>query len=181
MVTEREKCLVLGMDDYITKPIQPEVLASTLAKWVWPRALKPRSASPAAVEFDACSVPVLDLPGISWESGMSSVGGVTSLFYKALLLFLQLNTGVAEELRLALRQGALGRASILTHTMVSAAGTIGAENLTVLSRNLEQAIQAGELEAIDGPLLRFEMELGLVLEGLRQHLPARSLQDFSDY
>ena len=181
MVTEREKCLALGMVDYITKPIQPEVLASTLAKWVWPRARKPRPASLATADFDACSVPALNLPGISWESGMSCVGGVTSLFYKALNLFLQLNAGVAEELRLALSQGAVGRAALLTHTMVSAAGTIGAENLTALSRELEQAIQAGEeLEAIEGPLLRFETELGIVLEGLRQHLPAPTLPDFSD-
>jgi two-component system sensor histidine kinase/response regulator len=151
MVTEREKCLALGMVDYITKPIQPEVLASTLAKWVWPRARKLRPASLAATEFDVCSVPAIDLPGISWESGMSCVGGVTSLFHKALLLFLQLNAGVAEELRLALRQGALARAAILTHTMVSAAGTIGAENLMALTRDLERAIQAGEQRPLKDP------------------------------
>jgi HPt (histidine-containing phosphotransfer) domain-containing protein len=111
---------------------------------------------------------------------MSCAGGVFSIFRKALVVFLQIKPGTAEEIRLALTQGAHDRAAILAHTMISAAGAIGAENLTALSRNLEQAIQAGELEAIEGPLLRFETELGLVLEGLRQQLPAPSLPDFSD-
>ena len=34
MVQERERCLALGMNDYVTKPIYPEVLAATLARWV---------------------------------------------------------------------------------------------------------------------------------------------------
>ena len=29
---ERERCLATGMDDYLTKPIQPERLASTLVR-----------------------------------------------------------------------------------------------------------------------------------------------------
>jgi len=34
MVQERERCLSLGMNDYITKPINPDELAATLAKWI---------------------------------------------------------------------------------------------------------------------------------------------------
>ena len=34
MLQERERCLALGMNDYLTKPIDPATLASTLAKWV---------------------------------------------------------------------------------------------------------------------------------------------------
>ncbi|MDH5691984.1 MAG: ATP-binding protein [Gammaproteobacteria bacterium] len=33
MAGDKEKCIAAGMDDYISKPIRPEVLSSTLDKW----------------------------------------------------------------------------------------------------------------------------------------------------
>ena len=33
MAGDREKCLDAGMDDFLTKPIQPELLRETLNKW----------------------------------------------------------------------------------------------------------------------------------------------------
>jgi CheY-like chemotaxis protein len=49
-----EQCLAAGLDDYLTKPIRPELLAECL------KAIQPRSAvaSPCAVEpvIDGCSV-----------------------------------------------------------------------------------------------------------------------------
>jgi len=34
MVQERQRCAAIGMDDYITKPIDPRDLGSKLAKWI---------------------------------------------------------------------------------------------------------------------------------------------------
>ena len=33
MAGDREKCLEAGMDDYIPKPVEPEVLSAKLAYW----------------------------------------------------------------------------------------------------------------------------------------------------
>ena len=34
MESDRERCLVAGMDDYIAKPVQPKDLGTTLQKWI---------------------------------------------------------------------------------------------------------------------------------------------------
>jgi two-component system, sensor histidine kinase and response regulator len=34
MSGDREKCLAAGMDDYISKPVDPELMATKLAHWM---------------------------------------------------------------------------------------------------------------------------------------------------
>lgn len=31
---DREKCIKAGMDDYLTKPVNPQILAEMLEKWI---------------------------------------------------------------------------------------------------------------------------------------------------
>ena len=49
MAEERERCLAAGMNDHVSKPIEPEVLYQTLARW-FRRGAKPgrRRAGEAA-------------------------------------------------------------------------------------------------------------------------------------
>jgi len=37
MKGDRERCLEAGMDDYIPKPIEPDILFATIEKWIWER------------------------------------------------------------------------------------------------------------------------------------------------
>ena len=47
MEGDREKCLAAGMDDYITKPVRPDVIAAVIERWVH------RATSPATHEAPA--------------------------------------------------------------------------------------------------------------------------------
>ena len=55
MQGDRERCLDAGMDDYVTKPLEPKVLFNALDRWLAPR---PSEAPPIEEESPAgCSAP----------------------------------------------------------------------------------------------------------------------------
>jgi two-component system sensor histidine kinase/response regulator len=175
-VQEREKCLSIGMNDYVTKPINPEDLYEVLRKWMHPRtAQSPEigAREPAnAPENRGADLPG-HLPGISQEDGLGFVMGRTDLYRNVLARFLELKAHSAEGLRAALARGDLEGAGRLAHSMISGAATIGARELSATSRALEDAILAGDPTAWQPLAARFETNLTEVLDGLAGHFGAR--------
>jgi signal transduction histidine kinase/DNA-binding response OmpR family regulator len=167
MVQERERCMALGMNDYITKPINPKTLAAVLAKWVRPDGSHPPARNePAAIPDQAWPS---ELPGIAWEEGLARFGGKKALLEGMLSRFLELESRAAEAIRNALAQGDPETASRLAHSMTSAAGTIGAMGLSDLAKRLDHAIRLEDREVVEPLLAGFEKELALVMEGLSLH------------
>jgi CheY-like chemotaxis protein len=41
MAADRDRCLLAGMDDYLPKPVRPDGLSLTLARWARPVELEP--------------------------------------------------------------------------------------------------------------------------------------------
>ncbi len=58
---ERERCLDAGMDDFLTKPIEPTILAATLGRWV--TTSEPIMPDPTAAELP----PTGPMPGLDTE------------------------------------------------------------------------------------------------------------------
>jgi CheY-like chemotaxis protein/HPt (histidine-containing phosphotransfer) domain-containing protein len=173
MVQERERCASLGMNDFITKPIDPEELFATLAKWVRRGHPQLPTGPEAGLETNRGDSPQTDLPGLSWEEGLARFSGKASLYEKMLNKFLELKAGAAGELRAALDQGDPETAARLAHSMISAAGSIGANALSSTARELDQAIRAGVPEPVNDLLAQFEAELATLISGLQGHCGGR--------
>ncbi len=130
MVRDREKCLAVGMNDYVTKPFEPTELFAVLAKWVGPHG-PDRAGEPAA-------------PGMSFELGLQRCLGRVDLYERILSRYLATRLDAPSQIRAALEERDLDKASGFAHSLISTAGTIGAEALSEAARAVQLAIDAGE-------------------------------------
>ena len=165
MLPERERCLALGMNDYVTKPINPDELFGTLANWIQ---RQDRAKEPPISSADRQAPPGLPtLVGLSREAGLNSFAGNVDLYEKMLRRFLELKPKAALEIKLAMAENDAETAARLAHSMVAVAGTIGAMTLSSLARDLQYAIPSGVTESLEPLLAQFEAELSAVVEAVK--------------
>lgn len=142
MPADRERCLEAGMDDHLGKPLDPEQMWQTLARWLRVGLF----AAPAAVASEP-PLPAWSLPGIDLANGLRRVLGRTELYQRLLLKFAAGQKDFTERLRQALHQGEGETAERLTHSLKGLAGNLGAVDLQTQAALLESAlkdVQAGD-------------------------------------
>ncbi len=166
MPQDRQRCLESGMNDYVSKPINPQELYNTLERWG-------RAASGIPGQSRAASLSSADreallpdsLPGIAMEIGLQCMNGKKSFYRSMLLQFLTSKAGSARELQELLTVGDRQAAARSAHSMKSVAGMIGALELMAAAQKLEQGLDS-DVQDADQLLERFEKELSVVIDGL---------------
>ena len=170
MAGVRERVLESGMDDYVTKPIDPADLFRMLVKWIRPgtRPLPPdyagARAEPPAPETESCDLSKLGV--VNPEIGLSRVAGNRKLYANLLCKFHRDYLGTPAGIRSAVADGDTQRAVRIAHTVKGVAGTIGAMDLHRIAERLESALD-GPAAAETEPLIdAFGTELSRVIRDL---------------
>jgi len=149
----QENVLNIGMNDYVTKPIDPAELFKSLVAWIKPgerqlpseyaesvaKTEKPKEGLPHS------ELPELpqELPGIDVAAGVNRIGGKTKPYLDLLRMFQQNQANAADEIKSALEKEDIALALRLAHTLKGVSGNIGAMELHVAARNLEAGIKEG--------------------------------------
>jgi len=142
MSGDREKCLAAGMNDHITKPVNPAEMFATLARWIVTTA--PTSPlQPPTVRSLPAQHTLPYLPGINVETAVTRLGGSVADYLALIGKFRQRYRNSLVEVRLALLEGDRKPAERLAHTLKSIAGNLGADNLYVKLQDLENKIRDG--------------------------------------
>jgi len=157
---EAEHCLAIGMDDYLSKPVQLVNLKAMLGKWlpVIPSMLMSAaagstatesSAAPSAKNFAAVDVGVLK----------ALIGSDEAVLREFLSDFRTSACDIAVELRAACAAGETRTTGVLAHKLKSAARSVGASVLGDLCDAMEKAGKGGDTQALAALLPKFEREL----------------------
>ncbi|MCP4041810.1 MAG: response regulator, partial [Gammaproteobacteria bacterium] len=160
MADDREKSLASGMNDHVTKPIDPNALYQTLMRWLPPSKTNP---APSPKETGDSSLP-FDPPGIDAAIGLEKVLGDRQLYRKILIEFHQDHRDAAIAIQRLLDRGEWKEAENLAHSLKGAAGNLGAVGLFTAAGGLEAALKIGDGSNI--PLQNFLSALNEVIKGL---------------
>jgi PAS domain S-box-containing protein len=189
MQRDRERCLAAGMNDFVTKPINPEELCAVLLKWIKLPAkadvtAQPALAAPAPVvptvaesapvtATAAVDVPLFaQVPGLDAVTGMRRMMGKKPLYLAMLRRYVDGQRSCPAELRHALDHGDWPTAERLAHSARGASGNIGALRVPEHAQALELAIkQKLPREEVDQHLHQFEDCLVELIGALEQSLP----------
>ncbi|MBF0194003.1 MAG: response regulator [Magnetococcales bacterium] len=144
MVGDREKCLKVGMNDHVGKPVVPKELYSTLVKWI---EKKPGDYSsqnitpPKPRNSDNSMVLIPALPGIDTNIGLRNVGNNCALYKKVLLKFVKNQGNSCLKLAEHIGTGDYQALEQTAHALKGVSSTIGAKNLAKLAGTIEKLAQ----------------------------------------
>jgi CheY-like chemotaxis protein len=158
---DRQRCLDAGMNDHLSKPVDPAALYAKLIQWL-PRPQPvaaprpaPQVAAPeagAAVEAapPAAPVPAADIrsrlaqvPGLDAAYGLKNLRGRIPNYLRLLHKFAAGHADDPARLRAALAGGDQVELRRLAHSFKGVAGMIGATGVQQLAAELEAAIREG--------------------------------------
>ncbi len=144
MESERRACLDAGMNDHVSKPLNVELLISTLMRWL-PAAEggTDTSRSPASAEPNS-ALPAL--PGFDTAAGLAHTGGSPRRYLDMLARFHARHGDLPARAAAAMRAGDSEAALRFAHTLSGLAATLGAHEMLSLAAAFEQALQAEQAD-----------------------------------
>ncbi|MCB9192633.1 MAG: response regulator [Flavobacteriales bacterium] len=151
MAGERAKSLDAGMNEHISKPIDPKKLYQTLVDFLAPESSATVSGSVETLESDHYETPIVFplINGIDVEDGLHRCGGKAEFYTKILLTFSKKYGTVFVDIKPLINSRDNQGMSEMMHALAGVAGNIGAQELGKRCRTLSSSLRDAEELDID--------------------------------
>ena len=181
MEGDRKRFLAAGMDDYLSKPIDPQALHAILQRWLPQGAIPgvpvaathPHGTSTSAIG-DSIETGLPQLPEalmFDADALLARVGGRQELLQDMLKLFLDTQPARIQELQLASDSLDMPRLSRVAHTLAGSFSTMSMDVAASLSREIQRDAAQDDAAAAQAAVVRLEQVFEQLMQ-LLQTLPA---------
>ncbi len=180
MEGDREQCLSIGMDDYLSKPFVRDQLQKTLEKWIGGGSMSPRApAGTIDVQDNSGKQNTMSASG-SGETGEGTINtavldniralGIPRILQELIEIYLTDTPRLMNDLRDAVQSSNSSLLRMAAHSLKSSSANVGAVRLSGLFRHMEEMARAETLQDADSFLAKAEKEYDAVKEFLRLQL-----------
>ncbi len=145
---EKQNCRDAGMNDHISKPVDPEGLIRCLDSWL-ETSPRPSTPSPSVTEKTAEALPQPpaalpeSLSPFDLEKALTRVNGKKDLLRRLILGFGEQYAGAADLLRDQMEKGAQVDAHRLAHSLKGVAASLELSEVRECARQLEENLSPG--------------------------------------
>ncbi|MES2320206.1 MAG: response regulator [Pseudomonadota bacterium] len=173
MAHDAEMSLAAGMNDHVTKPIAPDRLLATLARWIRlpDKAGDVARRAPLAL---ACPPDLLALASLDAREGIRRIGGKADSYRRQLLRFRDNYADAPDQLDAMLELRQFQQADNFCHALLGVAGNVGADALFRQLGKLGVALKQGvappqdELDAMRNLLAQLVADIDSVAAAVPQ-------------
>jgi PAS domain S-box-containing protein len=167
MSGDRERSLNAGMNDHLTKPINPRTLTEALMRWMPPTVAQPEpKVEPVKRAPPEDGVPD-HLPPFDIQAAIERTNGKPKLLRKMLLRFGDQFENTGAELREHMAKGDVADAERLAHSLKGSAATLEAGGLARAAHSVELAFRTRHMETLGSLIDALEKELAPAIAAAR--------------